>query len=508
MKFRKLLAGAAVAALTAGTASALDLTLASNGTTVPGAAPVTTSVQPIGLALEGNRTAAKDTVQQILQVTTDATIAAANNYLITVTVSGGTFGRNVVGTDLINGTGVTFSGTNVQFDGSDRTGEEGDTSVRFLATNNAVGSDFRIRVPVKTDCSNPVTFTLRLSTEAGTLIEEGTATLTNNTGATATGVNSIVCVDAYSASIGTDVTATGANDSVVSVASTFQSFLAGVTGGGGAGVDTTATATLGVLTATFDPTMSLAATGSIGAGGSIFANLQDADIAVAAPVALTAIPAADAEFTLTTSSRTNISALNGVALGASPATSTAQDVDIVAGATPISATLLETVATTQPTTVTASAGTLNFDSTELLDEGIVYINSGVLDLINYQAGTCGNFDWVGDGTTSRRNVWRVTGATNAVANGVFATMSNSSAGLTANTLQISPAVNTAQEIIITDTELTTAFGNFGRADFTFSFAGDLTGFDCDRLMSSPAASIVTPFGNSTGVTPGANDGDD
>ena len=51
MKFRKLLAGAAVAALTAGTASALDLTLTDNGD------GGTTS---IGLANEGNNLPASD----------------------------------------------------------------------------------------------------------------------------------------------------------------------------------------------------------------------------------------------------------------------------------------------------------------------------------------------------------------------------------------------------------------------------------------------------------------
>lgn len=506
MKFRKLLAGAAVAALTAGTASALDLTLENNG-----AGGTTT----IGLANEGNNIAASDTVTQIVRVTTDAPIAAANNYLVTITVTGGgSFGRNVVGADLgIVGSAVTFNGTNVQFDGSDRTGEEGDKSVRFLGSASVSGSNFLINVPIKTDCSGPVSITVTLATEAGTAIEEGTATLATGTGPTAVSRNSIACVEAYSASIATDDTAT-ANDSVVTVASLFRNFLTTVTAPAAAGgaADTATVATLGTTTVTFDPTNATAAGGAV-AGGQIFANLGD--VGGAGPLPIT--PLADAEFTLTTSSRTGIASLDTGAFASATATSVAIDNTVAGTVTgnntvaPIIATLTGTATVAQPTTVTASAATLNYTSAAqgLTDEAIALVNSGVLDLINYQAGICGTFDWVGDANTTRRNVWRVTGAPSSVANGVFASMTNSSAGVAASTRQITPAVSTAQEIIITDAELTTAFGNFGRADFSFSFAGDLSGFDCDRLQSSPAASIVTPFGNGTAGTPGANgDGDD
>ena len=153
------------------------------------------------------------------------------------------------------------------------------------------------------------------------------------------------------------------------------------------------------------------------------------------------------------------------------------------------------------------SATLNYTDPAqgLTDEPIQLVAGGVLDLINYEAGMCGNFDWVGDSSLSRRNVWRVTGTNRSRTFGTFASMTNSSAGLPAQTRQISP-VMTPTEMLITDSTLTAAFGNFGRADFTFSFAGDLTGFDCDRLQTSPAAAIVTDFGNGTGNL--GQDGDD
>lgn len=484
MKFRKLLAGAAVAALTAGSASALDLTIADNGAG---------AMLPIGLANEGNNLPAADTVEQILQVTTDANIAAANNYLITVNVIGGSFGRNVVGTDLINQT-VNFTGTNVQFDGSDRTGEEGDTSVRFLASNTTAGNTFQIRMPVKTDCAAPVTFNITLTTEAGTPVEEGFVTLRAGTAPTSPEINSIVCVEAYSASIASDE---AVNDSIVTVASMFTAFDATVPG------DTATVGTLGNVVVTFDPGMTLAM-GGVLAGSDIYANLGD--VGGAGPLA--PVPTADAEYTLTTSSRAGIASLNGGAFSSATDTNTTIDTPLGAATTPITATLTGAMAVTQPTTVTASSATLNYtDAAQgLTDEPIILVNNGILDLINYEAGMCGNFDWVGDATLSRRNVWRVTGAPNARNFGTFASISNSSAGVVAQTRQLSPIL-TPSEILITDAVLTAAFGNFGRADFTFSFAGDLTGFDCDRLQTSPAAAIVTDFGNGTGNTPNG-DGDD
>lgn len=514
MKFRKLLAGAAVAALTAGSASALDLTLAGIGVAsvgAPGAPAVTT---PVGLANESTNAAATDTAEVLLTVTTDAAIAAANNYLVGLTVTGGTFGRPVVAGDLIDGGagGTTFTGTTVQFDGSDRTGEEGDASVRFLASAATGGTNFQIRVPVKTDCATPVTFEVSLRTEADTAIEEGTAPLRNGTTATATNINAITCVEAYSATIGTDVTVTGVNDSFVTVASNFQQFSAGVTTVAGLAADTTTVATLGTLQVTFDPTNATAPTGA--APGGIFANLA----ATAGPTPLTNQAPGDAEFTLTTSSRTGIAAITGTLTSATDTTA-ANDIDLPGGpaavatpgagqqaiqTVPLQATVAGTVTVVQPTTITASGATLNYDAAAgLTDESITLLSGGVLDLINYEAGICGNFDWVGDSTTSRRNVFRVTNFSQSPTLGIFATMTNSSAGLTQSTQAITPTI-TNSELLITDSNLTAAFGNFGRADFTLSFAADLN-IDCDRLQTSPAASIVTDFGNGTG---NGQDGDD
>ena len=326
MKFRKLLAGAAVAALTAGSASALDVVLGTAGVGTPAGV----IEMPVGLALEGNNltTAGSSNALNegvfVLDVITDADIASAGNYIIGVAVTGGEFSRNVVAADLLAGDGsgptgnpTTFTGATVQFDGTDRTGEDGDTAVRFLASADAGaggdgGSDFRIVVPIETDCTTPVTFLVSLRTEGGTPIEEGSSSLADGIGPMASAVNAVTCVEAFSASIASDVVPGPSptdNDSFLTVASDFENFSTAVTQPV-AGTDAAAEASIGLLTLTGDPSNS---------GLMIYANLDDAETGGSGPLDTTDVfnEVNDVEFTVTVDNTDGIDSVQGVALTAS-----------------------------------------------------------------------------------------------------------------------------------------------------------------------------------------------
>ncbi len=516
MKFRKLLAGTAVAALMAGNAAALDVELGDTANQpVTGTNIATAIVGPVGLALEGNNvtTAGANAGLFVLDVRTDADIAAAGNYIIGVRVIGGEFARNIVADDLLDGEGdgpsgnaIDFSGTTVQFDGSDRTGEAGDDAVRFLSSATTGGSDFRVAVPVVTDCTTPVTFQVSLRTEAGTPIEEGSAFLVDSIGAMQQRENAVTCVEAFRATIATDVLPGPAptdQDSFLTVASDFEDFSTATDQPLGSN-DTATEASIGTITLAGDPSNS---------GLAIYANLSDAGTGGAGALD-TVNPfneVNDVEFTVTVDQTDgiegiNINGANQVDFDAA-APANALDYTAAGLAANVSEIRIEITGgeTVEPTQPVASSATVDFSNVGLTDEVVVLPNGGALDTLNYEGGECGNFDWVGDTSATRRNVFRVTNFADAVAQGVFATMTNSSAGVTAGTERITPA-ETDSELVITDATLTAAFGNYGRADFTFLFVtADDTTLDCDRLMSSPAASIVTPFGNGTGL---GQDGDD
>ena len=490
MKFRKLLAGTAVAALMVGNAHALDVALGDTG--AMGTVAATAIEAPVQLALEADLTDTANNGTFVLDVTTVSSIASANNYIIGVSVSGGSFATQVAAADLLNGDGTTptvFNGTTVQFDGSDRTGEIGDTSVRFLSSATQGGTDFRVEIDAAADCTSPLTFTVSLQTEAGTPIEEGVATLA---------APAVTCVNAFSASVASDVVA-GANDSEL-LSPDFDTFNATISqpASVGGGTDTATVANLGVVTLVGDPGMT---------GLPIFPSLADAEDSTMGALD-TANPQNEineVELSVSVSSAAGIEGFAelGGMTNALTGTSVTFDFNPAAEASGIQVEI-EGSTTVQPQTPTVTAGTISFANAALDDgEAIVLTNGGALDDLNYEGDECGTFDWVGDSTTSRRNVFRATNFEDANVQGVFATMANSSAGMPPATAMVTP-IETDSELLITDAQLTAAFGEFGRADFSFSFIS-ATDVDCDRLQTSPAATIVTGFGNGTGLF---GDGDD
>jgi hypothetical protein len=507
MKFRKLLAGTALAALMGSNAHALSISLLADASNAPG--PDTTTVQaaadvieaPVFIASETNLAdGTQNNGRFVIGVTTNNTIANANNYLITLAVTGGTIDTQADGSDLLNGTGagpapapqaVTFTGTTVQFDGADRTGEVGDSSVRFLASSTSTGNNFGIVVDVNQTCAGPLNFTLTLTTESGTPIEEGTVSLA---------APAAQCVDAYQMQVNNDQFELGGGDSELLAATSFATLNAAVPAPGGLPNDTATEATVGVVDYVFNP---------LGVpAGNLFASLADAEDGATSivddPTQISAV-----RLTVGVDSTVGVRGIGQRAVGGAttPLTAGAATFNVVPAA-PTSGIEVQLTGTDSllPTTPTVTDSRVSFVNAALAPESAVFRFGPVLDILNYEGDTCGTFDWVGDNTTTRRNVFRATNFGDAANQGVFATMTNSSAGLANDTVRLSGLVVSGPEMSFTDEQLTAAFGAYGRADFLFNFI-TATNVDCDRLMASPVDAIVTSFGNNA-VTGGGTDGDD
>ncbi|GLQ23990.1 hypothetical protein GCM10007853_18640 [Algimonas ampicilliniresistens] len=515
MKFHRLLAGTAVAALMASNASALSISLAATSPSAPGpggAALVASDLieAPIVLAQERPQNVVANAGTFALNVTTNNVIASANNYFIVLEILNGTFATQVDADDLINGTGGTatvFNGTTVQFDGANRTGEVGDSSVRFLSSATTGGDNFSIVFDSTATCAGPLNFRVTLSTESNTAIEQGVVTLATP---------AATCVDAYQVTVASDET--GPFDSLL-VATAFQNFntavdsrsvgLASSNANNGGINDDADEATIGNISIAFDPT-------NTGAPRPVFPTLLAAeDVATGF---LAGVPAEIGVVSLTVAvdSSTGVQgvglraaggATNALTAGSASFTYDPAAIGPNVAAIEIDVTGSDTLQEIQPT---ATAGTVSFTGAAagLATENITRANGGLLDKLQYAGSQCGTFDWVGDGTVTRRNVFRVTNFANSQTDGIFASMTNSSAGLPNATLPINGTVTVSgAEMSFTDVELTSVFGNYGRADFAFNFIGATSSLDCDRLQSSPVSSVVTGFGNGTGNAE-YGDGDD
>jgi len=502
MKFHRLLAGTAVAALMATNASALSiaLTATSPGAPGPGGAALTTTGlidAPVFLAQERPQNVVANAGTFNLTVTTNNAIANANNYFVVLEVLNGQFGTQVAADDLQNGTTV-FNGTTVQFDGADRTGEVGDSSVRFLSSAVAGGTDFSLVFDATATCAGPLNFRVTLSTEVNTAIEEGVVVLP---AAAAT------CVDAYRVTIASDE---ATFDSVLT-APLFNTFNAAVGNGvGAAGLDDTDEAVVGNISVAFDPT-------NTGGVRQIFPTLLAAEDTTTGSLVGAATEINVVTITTNVNSTAGVQGIQQAAAGgATNAIDGSGNATFAFNPTAFGTNVagieveIDGTTTLQPTQPTVTSAVVSFTAgaAGLANESAVLPNGGRLDLLQYAGATCGTFDWVGDGTVTRRNVFRVTNFANSVTDGIFASMSNSSAGLPPATASIASNVTVSgAEMSFTDVDLTAVFGNYGRADFAFNFIGATSSLDCDRLQSSPVASVVTGFGNGTGNAE-YGDGDD
>ena len=527
MKFHRLLAGTAVAALMASNASALNIRLAQASSGSPGtdssnaltANELITS-SPIRLAEESDRAGMTGEGTFAIEVITNSNVASANNYLITLELINGSFATEVAADDLQDGTasvtGVTnntlFEGTTVQFDGADRTGQEGDTSVRFLSSAVTGGAGFSIVFDAEATCRGDMNVRVSYTTETGTPIEEGTVTLDTP---------AVQCVDAFQAVVQTDVESDGSNDSIL-IPPRFRAFDQSVTSPLAVGNDRRLEANVGTISLLFDPDRPNFPQSN---ARTIFPSLADAEDETSGWIAGAISDIDEVTITVELDETVGIDGIAVRANGGDPEELSAAGSALVAfdpsdfevptgqnspGAVGIAGIEVDiagstTLMTTQPV---ASAGFVSFAGSAdgLAREDIVRIGEGELDRLQYTGQSCGTFDWVGDSTTSRRNVFRITNFAGAQTNGILATMTNSSAGLASETLPINDGVTVSgAEMSFTDVLLTDTFGEYGRADFSFNFISATSSLDCDRLQSSPVSSVVTAFGNDSGDF---GDGDD
>ena len=502
MSTRKLLISAATAALMAGSAAALGVTQGDVGADpLAGAAPQFVAA---GLVAEEASFAVADSENGVfeLTITSTGTFAANENYFFDVSVSGGTFFQDLTGAEVTSGT-VSVTGSSVQIAGQTETGQEGESSVRFLvSTGPAAANTIGLELPVAfSGCPGSLNFSVGIQTSGGVTFEEGTVSLATP---------ALTCINAYQGTITTDVVA-GANDSVLA-STTFTNWLAGVTTSGtdenadgtleAAVPDTGTVATLGVVELEWNPD---------GVPGTVYSSLNPT-VTVSGLAA--EVDSVDFDVVLEddtgvedASMRTGGDTDTFVAEEASLSASVDDDIttdEFIDNITVTVNTVPATAVQVAQQSVTTTNGIVDFGAATLVASEPVA--DATLDDMNYEGETCGTYDWVGDATKPTANIFRATGF-GATTTAIVATLTNSSDGVNGSMTLPGPFDFTAPEIILNSATLTDAFGNFGRADVLFNFIGASTALDCDRLMNSDAANIITPFGNKQSSTFGT-DGDD
>lgn len=111
------------------------------------------------------------------------------------------------------------------------------------------------------------------------------------------------------------------------------------------------------------------------------------------------------------------------------------------------------------------AGTVEFNAPTGLSD--FTISSFAIGSIRRDGPTTGLFEWVGDSTLSTGNVFRITGL-GATSPGASVIVTNSSAGMDGE-YPLTLPTPTNGEVIINNAILTNQIGAFGRADLQFSF---------------------------------------
>ncbi len=520
MKLSKILGGASFAALLAGNAHALDLQPSTfGGFTAP---DITTFVT---VAEEANLSAGTQAQGNYgISLTTTGTYAANENYLVTLTLSGGTFTSALTGAEVLTGNGsdgvaTPITGASVQ----GTTGQAGSTTVTYLVSTGPTASgeiDFELPITYS-GCTSGLDITATVTlTDGTTQLEEGTTTLSTDNSNQGPIVQ---CANAYQATLASDVTVP-ANDSILAGV-LFQNYIpgattvlldAGATGAPAAGaVDTALVATHGTVAVSFTP-------------GSAATSLLTSLDGSTPPVTGAAGELASVDFDVQLANTTGVTNIDTVAGGANPAPAfvgnVASFVDTAVAALVLTAAdYVEGIQITVPAgapsiqaqPVQTANGLLQFAALGLVaNEPFA---DATLDDLNFEGQLCATFDWVGDETKPTKNIWRVTGL-GATTLDLVVTLANATIPSFNGTYTIAvPTVAgtdfTDDEFIINERDITAAAGgNFGRADVSFNFIGASTGLDCDRLMNSDAQNIITPFGNNnqqeTAPVAGANQGDD
>jgi len=498
MKLTKLLAATSVAALMAGAAHAqlkleqLDTVV---GATIPDDYKIANEVDFDELT--------KNTATIGLVIGTQGLIPPGQNLFLTLEISGpATFGVALDGSEVVTGQ----TGAVVTADGG-----ADDISVQYLITTDAgktgtppsgFADMITLAIPVEVTGCGSVSFSVtQLQTEAvGTKIEGGAAALTA-TGKTAA-TNAITCVDAFTASVAVD-----ADETLLSFSKNFQEFNV-------AGPDAATLAVLGELEFDVDTTVYVDMSKTFAAptqvdGYTMAINFSDATGLVDAD----AVPdGADTLFNDAGKLAGNVITIDSTN---SPATKSET------GTVTLEVDGVDTVA---KQVVTVSSAVLKLDSSIDLKATDNFLAKDVEDLV-YDGQLFGPFDWV-NSAGQVNSIFRITGLPDDElflsgrvildnSTGTCDTVVGDCDGV--YTFQIDPDdVANGEERISSKSaanglDLVEIVGQeFGTADVTLVFSNG-NNLDVDRLNSSSATAVVTPYGDAANLdidpTPGDGDND-
>lgn len=478
MCVKKLLAAASVAALMAGAASAIEVTVDVADTEI--ASEIDFDTDPGTAGIEGvTANAVGGAIVRTLDVSTVDPLGAGSNFLLTVNLTGpasfDALTTAAVGGDEIDSAIVSAGGG------------DGTTSVTFLVTTNAppdLGNTITVDIPMRITGCGDVSANINLTDDAGNPIEGGTASLQDGGGDIDDGVSDGLAVNVFecvSAFGGTVAPESPPND-LLALATNFSTFL-----GSGASTD------LSDLALTVDTTVLVAPGGVLNDTMAAFGDVTDFDLDItfadatnfaAAP---TTVQASGALFGATvnlTGANSPVFELRGVPAAAGAGVLTLN----VAGGT------TNPITPQQPVVSDAELG---FDPASglITNENIVVTGNGS-DGIALEGANFGPFDWVPDASFTPITVFRGTGFDPADVPPAVVTISNSSLGGAANgtfPLDLTGLISPGGQLVLTNVSLEGQIGApYGIGDVTLTFFTSGT-LDIDRLISTEG--VVSAFGD-------------
>ena len=522
MKYRNLFASASVLALLASPAYALDIDLGD----ADGDATTAEIVTPVALAEESVYMMGDAELdgEYELTVSSTGTFAAAQNYLLTVELIGGTFSENLDGSEVTDGdstaNGVNVNGSSVQQgSGGGLSGREGDSTVTFLFSTDpdptaGSGDNFGLELPISFDgCPADLDIKITLRTSEGIPFEEGMVSLTDDGDAPAVG-----CVNAFQASVLDDRLYEDPGDDFDTVLTSASSFSQFNTDVDAPDTDSPADGTMALST------LDQSDLGSVGTALAVFnptgetrpivARLDD----VSAPLDGSEADTIDFDVVIVDDAGIENAELDEQGTEETFTTLVASyegvDVGDLSLGDFIENVAIEVDGSTQVTPQRPDSDNvvLNFSDPDLVESEMG--TDGPLDDLNFEGVLCGTFDWVGDATKPTRNVFRFTqfGDEVSLVQAIFMNSNIVADGTTVD-LAVPASKLSSEEFTLNQNDLSAAAGNFNRADVMFNLVGAEETLDCDRLLASPSNAAVSDFGNDGigrifGADDGFEDGDD
>jgi hypothetical protein len=467
MLIRKILTGTALASIIAIAVPAYALTL-----TIPAA-----SVKK--LANEVSFTSGVTGSIAQLTVTTATPLPQANGYKLTINLTGGNVTFNNLTAAAVSAA-AGLGGTIVSTGGSNT---DSQVVILFNTTTSAVGTGanvIKLDIPIKmSSCASSVGVNVVLTDPSNNVIEGGAASLVLADGLNAGAATAAVtCGSAFSLTFAADP-----NVTKLSTASNYKLFKV-------AGPDTTTVAELGDITLAIDT--SFVKNGLATAVSAADITKLDWQVLLENTTGITAMAATVGAVPAVSKSTTSGSLLY-----------TFSEASAVAGASKLTATVSGTPVVS-PQDVKIQNASIDFVSGFVDEPATVTLNGA--ESLSYEGQNFGPFRWVGDGTKSSVNVFRVTGLKSKPAASVV--IKNSTTGVDGTyALNLSGialngnAAAGATELVIYPTDIQAAVGSaFGRADVTFVFnSGVENVIDVDRLIS--VNGVVSSYGDNNNNNP-------